>query len=518
MLLWIKERVSNFFFFENQVMKYKINVRDYFGKNYDELILMKALYYIYETAKNSKKSTVFAKTIVLTVVSDPRACAIVLRKYMKDHSGSTFEDIKGAFEVLEKMAGYNWKQYWKYSSSDKGVYFWNKKTDQVIKFLSFDKYDSITGLSLGAGTGRYWSIIWLEEPIQKNDTSLKTITDEELVSNFTAIVSTCFRGILPEKGRRRILISYNDWRPDSYFKKRYISNYIIKNENKLVKYGKQFLYDPNAFEGQGGLFVFSGAGVNEFTDEQTKKFYKELKKYDYEMYKVVVLGCGSNIEGSAYGNNLRRVYKVNKQNIKKGVLHFGIDYSSSKDETVCTATLISDNWWNLQIVDKWSYKDKDAKIGTKLTDPEQIANIWKFICKTLVKFKPWLNGRISKIFVDSKDVVVKNYLNEYWKKSEFREVVDMCQSASKFGIAGKNIRVYGLRMLMAMGRVGVVDEHYDYYMSEWKNRVFLKNGQIKDGNDDASQSFEYSFSNYFTSIFTTEQINILKGLQIGVYE
>ena len=500
-------------------MNYKINLKEYMGKNYDELILMRALYYIYETAKNSKKSTVFAKTIVLTLVSDYRACAIILRKYMKDHAGSTFEDIKGAFDSLQKLTGYNWKQYWKFSSSDKGVYFYNFKTQQVIKFLSFDKYDSITGLSLGAGTGRYWSIIWLEEPIQKNDASLKTISDEEIVSNFTAIVSTCFRGVLPPKGRRRILISYNDWRPDSYFKKRYISNYITKNEDKLIKYGKQYLYDPEAFEGQGGLFVFSGAGVNEFTDDQTLKFYKELKKYDYEMYKVVVLGCGSFNDCSAYGNNLRKIYKINKHNIKNGVLHFGIDYSSSKDETVVTATLISDNWWNLQIVDKWSYRHKDAqKENKELDDKQQVACIWKFIVETLIKFKPYLNGHKNKIFIDSKDVAIRSFLNDFWQKSEYKDLIDMCKPASKFGIAGKNIRVYAVRMLMAMGRIGVVDKHFDFYMNEWKNRIFLKNGQIKDGNDDASQSFEYSFSNYFYSIFTKENLKVLQALQSGVYD
>ncbi len=84
--------------------------------------------------------------------------------------------------------------------------------------------------------------------------------------------------------------------------------------------------------------------------------------------------------------------------------------------------------------------------------------------------------------------------------------------ASKFGIAGKNTRVYAVRMLMGMKRIYCTSNVYDYYMSEWKSRVFMKNGQIKDGKDDASQSFEYAISNHFGSIFTTKWLGYLNSL------
>ncbi len=40
----------------------------------------------------------------------------------------------------------------------------------------------------------------------------------------------------------------------------------------------------------------------------------------------------------------------------------------------------------------------------------------------------------------------------------------------------------------------------------------MKNGQIKDGKDDASQSFEYAISNHFKSIFTTKWLEYLNSL------
>ncbi len=508
-------------------MKYKINVREFLGLNYDELLLFDALYNFLETAKNAKKSTTIARILVLWVVSDYRVSHMILRKYMKDHNETTFNDIKGAFEALEKHCGYPWQKYWKFSHSSKDCYFYNPTTEQKFKFGSFDKYDSITGSSLGADSGRYWGAIWLEEPIQKKESTENGIDESEMVSDFKAIISTLFRGILPPGAKRKIFVSYNDWNPKSKFKEYYVSQYVKKNDEALEKFGKQFKYDPNAFEGQGGLWFFSGAGVNEFTDDLTRKFYKELKIYDYELYKTVVQGVGVINGGSAYGNNVSKVKvfeldkdgrfytnekvnnRIEKRFVKEGIMHFGIDYSSTKDETVVTCTLISKNFWDIQILDSWSYKDTDSVFKKKLTDTEQVAQIWNFIEKCLKKYKNYLVGSLNKIYIDSKDTVVRSYLNEYWKKSEFTETISKCYPASKFGIAGKNVRVFAVRMLMGMGRIRIMPHIAEKYISEWNSRVFLKNGQIKDGKDDASQSFEYSISNIFKSIFTPEQLKIL---------
>lgn len=431
---------------------------------------------------------------------------------MKDHAKTTFVNIKDAFETLKKQTGYNWEQDWKYSNSEKSVYFLNKKTGQQVYFASFDKYDSITGLTLGT-QGQYWSRIWLEEPIQKNDGDSQTISDEDLVTNFQAIISTCFRGKLPPKASRKILISYNDWRPDSKFKQTFLpSEEVQKNEKMLVQNGKQYLYNPNAFEGQGALWVFAGVGINEFLEEEQRQFYRALKKQDIEMYKVMVLGLGFNMEGTAYGENLAKVHKL--QEIEKGYLIFGIDYSSTKDESVVTAMIISKNFWKLQVVDVWTYKDKERGIGEKLTDPQQIQQMWKFMVKTAYKYKRWTEGK-ARIFVDSKDVVVRSYLNEYWKNSSYRDMFIGAQKASKYGITGKVIRVHAVRLLMGMERIFVHPRWFNWYISEWKKRILLKNGNVKDGNDDASQSFEYCISNMFKQIFTGEQLKYLASL-IGV--
>lgn len=495
-------------------MIYKIDLLDWVGKNYNEFFKYDCKYKIYETAKNAKKSTVFARTLILKILTDPRLCVMILRKYMKDHAKTTFEDVLGAFNAFQKKTGYNWRSDWKYSNSNNGVYFKNIKTGQKILFESFDKYDSITGASLGADDSEnklYWGLIWLEEPIQKNDVTNSEISDEDLISNFNAIESTLFRGILPPNANREVWMSYNDWRPDSKFKEHFITRYVQKNEDNLIKYGKQFLYDPAAFAGAGGLWVFSGAGVNEFTDDSTRTFYKQLKEIDKDLFKVIVLGCGASFEGTAYGENLKKVSKI--ENLEQGNLFFGIDYSSTRDETVVTAVLISEDWWNIQIIDKWNYKDKNAEIGKKLTDPEQISQIWKFIEKVVYKYRKWMLPNKINIYVDSKDTVVRGYLNKALKDSSLQDLFNPIAPARKFGIAGKIVRVFAVRMLMGMKRICINPKYYDYYMNEWKKRVLKKNGDVKDGNDDASQSFEYSISNLFKYIFTSEQIDVLKALR-----
>lgn len=497
-------------------MIYKVDLKEWVGLNYEEFFKFKCKYKIYETAKDSKKSTVFARTIILKILQDPRCCVMVLRKYMKDHTKTTFEDILGAFNAFQKLTGYNWKNDWKYSNSNNGIYFKNVKTNQRILFESFDKYDSITGASLGADNSDnrlYWGIIWLEEPVQKNDINNSEISDEELISNFNAIESTLFRGVLPKNGFREVWMSYNDWRPDSKFKEHFISRFVSKNEDNLIVDGKQYLYDPDAFAGAGGLWVFAGAGINEFRDDSSRLFFKQLKEIDTNLFKVIVLGCGASFEGSAYGENLKKVSKI--QTLEPGNMFIGIDYSSKRDETVCTATIISKDWWNIQVVEKWSYRDSDAKIGEKLTDPQQINQIWKFICFCAKKYKNFLIGKKINVYVDSKDIIVRSYLNEALKKSEFKDLVNEIYPAKKFGIAGKIVRVFAVRMLMGMSRISINPAFYDFYMNEWKKRILKKNGDVKDGNDDASQSFEYAISNLFKYIFTSEQLKVLESLKVS---
>ena len=295
-----------------------LNISDYITKNYDELFLFKAYYYIYETAKNAKKSSVFARKIIIRLLTDTRSCVLVLRKYAKDHKDTTLKSLINAFDDLEAKTGYDWKKYWNISAG-KDIYFWNTQTKQRIYFGSFDRYDSIAGLE-PEGLKNYFSIIWLEEPIQQTKKEGDNLTDDELLIRFESIKNTCFRGLLPEGGIREILISYNDWDPFNKFKEQYITPYFQKDENRLLKYGKQFLYNPNAFNGLGLLYVCSGAGVNEFTSAETEIEYLNLKQIDFNKFKCIVGGCGMSYDESAYGENLKLVSVINENNFSKGYL------------------------------------------------------------------------------------------------------------------------------------------------------------------------------------------------------
>ena len=84
-----------------------LNISDYITKNYDELFLFKAYYYIYETAKNAKKSSVFARKIIIRLLTDTRSCVLVLRKYAKDHKDTTLKSLINAFDDLEARTGYD---------------------------------------------------------------------------------------------------------------------------------------------------------------------------------------------------------------------------------------------------------------------------------------------------------------------------------------------------------------------------------------------------------------------------
>ena len=486
-----------------------LNISDYITKNYDELFLFKAYYYIYETAKNAKKSSVFARKIIIRLLTDTRSCVLVLRKYAKDHKDTTLKSLINAFDDLEVRTGYDWKKYWNISAG-KDIYFWNTQTKQRIYFGSFDRYDSIAGLE-PEGLKNYFSIIWLEEPIQQTKKEGDNLTDDELLIRFESIKNTCFRGLLPEGGIREILISYNDWDPFNKFKEQYITPYFQKDENRLLKYGKQFLYNPNAFNGLGLLYVCSGAGVNEFTSAETEIEYLNLKQIDFNKFKCIVGGCGMSYDESAYGENLKLVSVINENNFSKGYLVFGIDYSSKRDKTVIKAVILSEDFFKIQIIDQWEYEDKKVEQNQKLTDPQQVSMMWKFIENTIIKNKANMVPSQVKIWIDSKDTVVRGYLTECWKKSIFKNMITQPLPASKFGIAGNKIRVAAVRALMGMGRIFVSPHIFKKCLAEWNSRVILKNGNLKDGNDDGSQAFEYSISSLFNEIFTkTQQQHLLQ--------
>lgn len=490
------------------LLQYHIPIKKLIGLNYDWLFNTGMKYNLLETAKNAKKSNVIALKLVIDMLIDNRSAALVLRKFSKDHKQSTFLAIRKAFERISKETGYNWEAHWDYSDSSQNMYYLNRFTKQRINFGSFDRYDSITGLETNS-TNLYNQTIWWEEPLQKDNDSNKTFMDaQEIISSFYAIENTFFRGILPNNGKRRIYMTYNDWEPDAAFRQEFIIPFVNKNEDKLLKYGAQLYINPHAFEGQGIAIFFATAGVNEFTDDEKRATYRHLKATNYELYKVIVGGLGANFSGNAYGSeNLGKVKKLDDhKQIKSGIFLFGIDYSSVKDKTVVTFVILTKDGWHVQIVDFWCYVPKTAKV--KLTDTEQIDNIISWIYEKCSKFKNYNDsGMRAIISVDSRDAVVISALNERLSiNPHMKHYINSVIPAQKHGIAGNAARIQAVRYLMSMSRISIYDHAFHFYLNEWKNRNLNKKGIPIDGNDDASQSFEYSITNFFNKIFTNEEI------------
>ena len=220
---------------------------------------------------------------------------------------------------------------------------------------------------------------------------------------------------------------------------------------------------------------------------------------------------------SAYGENLKLVKKINGDNFEPGYLVFGIDYSSKRDKTVIKAVILSKNFFKIQIIDQWEYDDKRVDNDHKLTDPQQVQHLWRFIERTIEKNKNNMIAAQIKIWIDSRDTVVRSYLTECWKKSIYKEMITQPLPASKFGIAGNKIRVAAVRALMGMNRIFVAPHIYKKCLSEWNSRIILKNGNLKDGNDDGSQAFEYSISSLFNKIFSPTQQKHLLQMKSAIF-
>lgn len=499
-------------------MIYKIDRKQLAGNNYDWLFKINVGYYIMLTAKGAKKSRATAIKIVTDMLLDKRMSGIILRKYAKDHADTTFSAIQKTFEIIKSKTGYDYEKDWDLKCSNQEIRVYNHKTKQMIRFASFDRYDSIAGFETKTHNG-YFGFIWWEEPVQKNDKNLNDFSEDQLITDFWSIQNTIMRGILPSGAKRNIYLTFNDWNPDGQINQEFIFPYISKNDKKLFEKGAQLFHHPTAF-GNGMIIFFATALVNEFVDEDTKTLWKHLQKTNPEIFNVIIGGAGANFSGDAYGSeNLKKVKQIkNIDEIIPGILTIGIDYSSKRDKTVLTLTIISPDGWNIQIIDYWCYDHKNAKV--KLSDVEQVELMFIWLIKKIEFFKSI--GKTTNIarataFVDSKETVIRSMLN---KKREINSwshhLINNFVKAKKFGIAGNIIRVKAVRLLMASDRISLTEKAYSFFMNEWAVRKLDKHGKPFDGNDDASQSFEYSITNYFDTIFTREQMNIFKMI-VGEY-
>lgn len=492
---------------------------EYFGHNYDEYITLKKYISAMKTGKSAKKSSTVARKIVLRLITNQSACAIILRKVMLDHEKSTFPAIIKAFNKFEKLTGYKWRNDWEVLKGAKNPQIRNNKTGQIMRFVSFDKPESLAGLELEDDRIQYLEL-WFEEPMQivdKNSGSKdSTVKQQQEKQNFDIIISSGFRGqLINPNEHREITFTFNDWSDGDYWiLAKFIKPFINENQDILEYFGLQSCYDPSFEDGKGIYVMVGTGGLNEYNDQDYLSFIKDIKKNDPEFYKAIWLGTVAQIFGNAYSPaNIKKIKVggINLEKIEEWLV--GIDYSATKDKTIQLLIGYNDQDKTIQVVDGWQYHrgkaasqhKKNPLMPPEMSEPDMIRYMYDLLDKWRIKYKFSKYENKAEVHVDPRDATVKSYLQEYYDDGSTSMRTDYMRpvGASKFKSSSSFVRILATRYFMGAGKITIAP-HLTWLMDEWKIRTIKRDGSIQDGNDDAAQAFEYAWSHMIDKMMPEE--------------
>lgn len=473
-----------------------LKLSEYYGHNYDEYVGAKFYIACMKTGKSGKKSSTIARKIVMRAIASQRFCAVVARKVGLDHEKSTIPAIVKAFNKVQALTGYEWRKYWTVNKGAKNPNIINEVTGQIIRFVSFDRPESMAGLELDDEQLDY-EYIWFEEPMQVSDkkenfkdTATRQKREEQ---EFDIIVSSAFRGKLPEGGHREIAFSFNDWSDGDYWIiNKYVKPYINEDVEILDKKGKQLHYDPNFMDGKGILVMVASGGINEWNDEDYIKFATEIKHNDYEFYKAIWLGAAAQIVGNAYSAANIKMINLEKKPEAVEEWLIGIDYSSTKDYIAMYLEGTNANQ-ELHVIDCFRYhrgKEKDP-----MPEPVLIKHMWQKIEKWHKEYEFSTSHLRVEVRIDSRDSTMRSYLQKHWGEANkvFRFDIEEPAAAAKFRSASSFVRVMALRYIMGDGKL-FINPELTSLIDNIKARTIFKDGSIKDGGDDDVQAVEYGYS------------------------
>lgn len=241
----------------------------------------KHTYYDLYGGRGSTKSSFVAARIVLGIMQDPKANAIVFRKVASTISTSVYEQVLWAIDVLGVS------HFWRCTSSPlKMTYI---PTGQVIIFRGLDKAKKLKSLKVANG---YFKFLWFEELDEfSGEEEIRSVQQSVLRGGSKYVV---FKTFNPP-------ISVSNWANQHVLKPsantlRHKSCYLDVPPEWL---GQQFLDDaddlksinPRAYEheylgnpvGTGGE-VFENLVIDKITDEQIETFDKIYMGIDWGWY------------------------------------------------------------------------------------------------------------------------------------------------------------------------------------------------------------------------------------------
>lgn len=311
--------------------------------------------HLFSGGRGSIKSSFISIAIMLALMKDENACAVIYRRFLNTVELTTYEQMQWA--VAELCLDDEWHFV---KSTYKAV---NRRTGQVIIFKGLDAAGKIK--SIKPPKGKHWKVLWFEEADQFRD-----------AAELRNVKQSIFRGY---NGNT---LTFYSWNPP-----------------RLLQH---WIYDF-ARQKTDARHHFSCYLAVENKDWLGRTFYEEaeeLKRTNPNAYAHEYLGKGTSTDGLVFGMFRRKTHIIKSLNKNERIVRtiLAIDPATENDATAGVPVHVTS--LGRAVVGKVFYYDPKAPGCSPLAPSAQVALIkrwleslkgtkWAFdLSKTYIVFDP----------------------------------------------------------------------------------------------------------------------------------
>ena len=275
-------------------------------------------------SRASKKSKTTALRYIYTLMRNPQANLLVVRKVFRTLKDSCFTELKWAIKRLGVQ------RYWKINESPLEMTY--IPTGQKIYFRGLDDPLKITSITVEVG---YLCWGWIEEAYEISKEADFDILDESL------------RGMLPDGLFYQWTLTFNPWNQYHWIKKRFFD---VADDDILT--------------------MTTNYLMNEFIDAATLQLFEKMKTRNPRRYNVAGLGNWGIVEGVIYDNWREEAFDFDEIRSKKDVKSvFGLDFGYANDPSALFCGLVDINNKKLWVFDEmYEYGMSNERIFEKIED------------------------------------------------------------------------------------------------------------------------------------------------------
>lgn len=327
-------------------------------------------YNIFFGGKWTGKSWAIALVFIFKFISSDKKDALVLRKYNKDHTISTYKTLKKAISIIDgftSVVGHNFKGNFKFTKSPTPEIIY-LKTGRKIMFAGMDDPGRVAGITTD-DPNAFIGLVWYEEPIEVAD--LKTVSKLEqqvlAMINFEVVEDSALRPPIElENENLEIFFTMNSWRLltswiyDKFNRLFSTFNYddipenvedfhLHETINALETDGYILKEDPNYLGGQGLRICHTSYKVLENMGLLEKKQiikHQSRREFNTTEYLQISLGIPERDETFIFKKYEHDILREIPNMEERVPIMMGLDVGQLKDYTALevVTTDIRYNW------------------------------------------------------------------------------------------------------------------------------------------------------------------------------